>query len=446
MSGRKRAAGVTYSTGLSSEINQQINYIDTQQREAERRRDDNIKRQLDVANQRINQRIEGIQGQINLEAQKAQLERARMQEMMQQTISNVTGIEMDVEKTQQLITDLQGQVAEAEKTAAGQRQQIMAGVVRSQQLIAENRELINRNYREMKQNFDTVLNTIEKIEKKREMEKILNVTELIDQAKESMASIPGYYVAQYDPETYQEAQKNLELAAKEFSDHLFDAAQQNASNAKLQFSNLAANVEKYKREFETAREQAQKTIAQARGEAEFLTSEEIREFDFDGKKESFKMKDIVSAYYEDQAENLLIKTKAIQAELERTNNLVRFRDLTREAESIKEDAAKLRQSVFELQKLDVQRQIIMGRVIRAMEKHNETVEPYRFENPGKITSDLIVDKGKEMHIHFPLKTGGTPELTFKDQVNIQQNTKEAEQFSRIVKTEGIDIPNFQRVT
>lgn len=446
MSGRKRPTSVSYNTGITSEINQVANFFDTQQREAERRRNNEIKRQIDVANRRIKQKIDGIQGQLNVEAQKAQLERARMQEMMQKTITNVTGIKMDVKKTQKLITNLQGQVAEAEKAATGQRQQIMDGVVRSQQLIAENRELINRNYQEMKQNFDTVLNTIEQIEKKREMEKILNVTELINQARESMDSIPGYYADQCDPESFQEAQKNLELATKEFSKELFDAAQQNASNAKLQFSNLAANVQRYKREFEAARERAQKTTAEARGEVEFLTSEEEREFEFDGKKESFKMKDIVSAYYENQAENLLTKTKAIQAELERTDDLISFRKLTREAEAIKEDAGKLRQSVFELQKLDSQRQVIMGRVIRAMEKHNESVDPYRFENPEKITSDLIVDKGEGVHIHFPLNTGGTPELTFKDQVNIQQNTKEAEQFSRIVKTEGIDIPHFQRVS
>jgi DNA repair exonuclease SbcCD ATPase subunit len=193
-----------------------IRNLETQNRSlAEKARKNDVRHLIKTTEKKVTGDLQQMRNQMTHDARQAQVERLEVQKRMEKTFNEVTGVKREIKNTQDMITDIRRQMNHYEAEARRQRNQIRQDVKavgqevkKNRDMIDQNRQKIDRNYTEMKKEFEKVLKTLDNMERKREAEKALNASEIIDQVFAKMESISKRFAQLHDPDYYNEAVGN----------------------------------------------------------------------------------------------------------------------------------------------------------------------------------------------------------------------------------------------
>lgn len=448
MSGTKRATRVVYVDEFER---RQRRIRDLEKRNkslAQEARNNNVRHEIAASEQRISRNLHQMRDQMAGESRQAQVERLEIQRRVQQTMNEVAGVKTDVRRTQHMISDLRQQMDHHEQEARRQRNQIRQDVKavkqdvkKNQVMIDQNHQKIDRNYNEMKKEFQNLLKTIDDIERKRELEKSINASEIIDQVFAKMDSISKRFAELYDPDYYNEAMGNYNKAVDLFQKKKFDTSKRIAESAYQQFTNLNAQVERFRQEYEAAFEEASNELSTARGSVDFLNSDTQVELETAGEKEMAAMKDLTEAWFGREPAKLDQRLKDIEQDFKNAGTPAQLRNISKKAAAITTEANAVEAGVFEKHRQDEERAMLSQAIIRALSKDMENVEPPYLEHPDNLNSPLIIEHEKEPKVYLPL--GETFKMKFA-RADDRKNMEIAREFTNQLKSEGVDIPDIER--
>jgi hypothetical protein len=448
MSGTKRPTRVVYVDDYEHQ-QRHIRDLETQNRDlAQKARDNSVRNLVEASEQRISLDLDQLRGQVTREARQAQVERLEIQQRMQHTLNEVAGVKQEVKNTQHMISDLRQQMQQYEQEATRQRSQIRQDVnvvkqevKKNQAMIEQNRQKIDRNYNEMKRQFQGLLKTLDDMERKRELEKAVNASEIIDQVFARMESISKRFAELYDPNRYNEAIGNYNKAVDLFEKKQFDTSKRIAESAYRQFSDLNAGVERFRQEYEAAYAAAANELSRARGSVDFLSSETQVELETAGKVEKVTMKDLTAAWFGEEPAILEQQLKELEKAFDGARETTQLNYISQKASLITTQAQTIQDGVFAKHRQDEERAMLSQAIIRALSKDMEKVEPPYLERPDDLNSPLIIIHEKEPKVFLPLS--GSFEMKF-EKVDERKNMEMAREFTNHLKTEGVEVSELVR--
>lgn len=449
MSGTKRPTRVVYTDDYERQ-QRHIRDLETRNRSlAQQARDNSVRSLVEAAERRITLNLDQVKSQVAREARQAQVERLEIQQRMQNTLNEVAGVKKEVKNTRHMISDIRQQMNQYEEQARQQRNQIRQDVravkqevQKNQAMIDQNRQNIDRNYSEMKKQFQEVLKTLADFERKRELEKAISATEIIDQVYAKMESISKRFAELYDPDYYNEAISNYNKAVDLFEKKKFDTSKRIAESAYQQFTDLNAQVERFRQEYEAAYVEASNELSRARASVDFLTSETQVELETAGEVEKASMKELTGVWYHQEPAKLDQQLKQLEQDFESAGTPAQLKYISQKASDITVEASSIQDGVFARHRQDEERAMLSQAIIRALSKDMEKVEPPYLERPDDLNSPLIIEHEKEPKVFLPL--GGSFEMKF-EKVDERKNMETARNFTNHLKDEGIQVPELERV-
>jgi hypothetical protein len=449
MSGTKRPTRVVYQDEYDRQ-QRRIRDLETKNVNlAEEARRNSVNQLVTESERRISLNLDQMRNQMAHDAQQAQVERLETQRRINNTLNEVAGVKKDVKNTQHMITDFRRQMNQYEKEAARQRNQIRRDVhvvkqevQKNQAMIDQNRQKIDRNYTEMKKNFQELLKTIDDLERKRELEKAITASEIIDQVYAKMDSISKRFAELYDPDYYNEAMGNYNKAVDLYQKKKFDTSKRIAESAYQQFTNLNAQVERFRQEYEAAYAQASNELSTARGSVEFLTSETLIELETDGQVEKVAIKELTEAWFGQGTSKMAQQLKELEKAFETAGTPAQLKHIAQKASELTNEANEIERGVFRKHSQDEERAMLSQAIIRALSKDMENVSPPYLERPDDLNSPLIIEHDKEPRVSLPLS--GSFEMKF-EKVDERKNMEMAREFTHNLKKEGINVPELERV-
>ncbi len=448
MSGTKRPTRVVFEDDYERQ-QRHIRNVESQNRSlAEQARDNSVRSLVEASERRISLNIDQVRGQVAAEARQAQVARLETQQRLQQTLNDVAGVKQDVKHTQHMLSDLRQQIQQNEQEASRQRNQIHQDVnvvkqevQKSQAMIETNRKNIDRNYHEMKKQFQDLLATLADMERKRELEKAINASEIIDQVFAKMESISKHFAQLYDPDFYNEAIGNYNKSVDLFEKKQFDTSKRIAESAYQQFTNLNAQVERFRQEYETAYAETTNELSVARGSISFLSSDTTVDLQTAGEVEKVTIKELCEAWFCQEPAQLEQQLQELDKAFESARTPAQLKYISQKAAALTIQAKTIQDGVFSRHRQDEERAMLSQAIIRALSKDMEHVESPYLERPDDLNSPLIIEHEKEPKVFLPLS--GSFEMKFQ-KVDERKNMEMARTFTNHLKQEGVNVPELVR--